>query len=100
MANKLQVTICGRKYTLVSDESPEYIQEIGAYVDAKMQEITNNNPTLGAVPTAVITAINIADEKRKVEIIARRKVDAQNLEIARLRQELANLKKETDPFSR
>ena len=92
MANKLEVTICGRKYTLVSDENPEYIQEIASYVDAKMTEVTKNNPVLGAVAAAVITAVNIADEKRKVEIIARRKVDAQNLEIAKLRQELAKQK--------
>ena len=92
MANKLSVTICGRKYTLVSDESPEYIEEIASYVDQKLSEVTNGNPTIGAVNAAVITAVNIADEKRKVEIIARRKVDAQNLEIARLRQELAKLK--------
>ncbi len=92
MANKLSVTICGRKYTLVSEENPEYMQEIASYVDEKMNEVTKNNPALGAVATAVITAVNIADEKRKVEIIARRKVDAQNLEIAKLRQELAKQK--------
>ena len=92
MANKLVVTICGRKYTLVSDESPEYIEEIASYVDSKMNEVTKSNPAIGAVNAAVITAVNIADEKRKVEMIARRKVDAQNLEIARLRQELAKIK--------
>ncbi len=92
MANKSEVIICGRKYTLVSDESPEYIEEIAAYVDQKLSEVTNGNPAIGAANAAVITAVNIADEKRKVEIIARRKVDAQNLEIARLRQEIARLK--------
>lgn len=92
MANKLEVAICGRKYTLVSDENPEYIQEIASYVDGKMREVTEDKKALGALDSAVITALNIADEKRKVEIIARRKVDAQNLEIAQLRQELAKLK--------
>ena len=100
MANKLSVTICGRKYTLVSDESPEYIQEMASYVDGKMKEVTEKNPTLGAATAALIAAVNIADEKRKVEIIARRKVDAQNLEIARLRQELAMQKQRTDTIGR
>ena len=59
-------------------------------IDEKMKEAINNNPSLGTAQAAIIAALNVADEKRKVEIAARRKVDAQNLEIAQLRQQLAS----------
>ena len=40
MANKITVTINGADYTLMSEESPSYMQKVAALVDEKMTDIT------------------------------------------------------------
>ena len=32
MANRVVVTICGEDYTFVAEESPSYMQKVGAYI--------------------------------------------------------------------
>ena len=39
MENKVTVSICGQDYTFVAEESPSYMQRVGSYVDAKMDEM-------------------------------------------------------------
>lgn len=59
---KLEVRISGRDYTLVSEESPEYIHRVAFYVDQKMKQIEANNPRLSISMSAVLTSLNIGDE--------------------------------------
>lgn len=67
---KLEVRICGRDYTLISEEPPEYIHRVAFYVDQKMKEIENASPRLSISMSAVLTALNIGDEflKEREEI--------------------------------
>ncbi|MBB6448291.1 cell division protein ZapA [Geomicrobium halophilum] len=64
------VSIYGNKYTVISDESQEHVNEVSAYVDAKMREMKGVNPYLDTRRLAVLTAVNIADEyiKKQQEI--------------------------------
>ena len=39
MANRVVVTICGEEYTFVAEESPAYMQKVGAYVGDKMDQV-------------------------------------------------------------
>ena len=39
MANQVTVTIDGTEYTLVSEESPSYMQKVASLVDGKMIDI-------------------------------------------------------------
>ena len=41
MANKITVTINGTDYTLMSEDSPAYMQKVAALVDEKMNDITS-----------------------------------------------------------
>ena len=66
--NKLSVTISGRMYTLVSDESREYMQELSDYVNASVSKIINNNPSLMGEKPIVLAALNICDELFKAEL--------------------------------
>ena len=88
MANKLQVRICGQEYTLVSDESREYMLETADYVDRKMIEVKNMNGRLSTSMAAILVALNIADDLKKTQAKAREKVDAQNAEIEMLKKKL------------
>ena len=60
--NKTVVRICGADYPVVSDRSEEYMQRVAFFVDRKMSEIKERNSKLSTNMTAVLTAINLADE--------------------------------------
>lgn len=66
--NKLSVTINGRMYTLVSEESREYMQELSDYVNASVSKVINNNPSLMGERPIVLAALNICDELFKAEL--------------------------------
>ena len=72
MANRVVVTICGEEYTFVAEESPSYMQKVGAYVGDKMDEVLNST-RVGRTDAAVLTAANIADELFKAQAAARSK---------------------------
>lgn len=93
MANKLKVNILSREYTLISEDSPEYMKRIAEATGHKMQELLDNNPAWNTTMVSVLTALNLADELEKVKQIAREKVDAQAAEIASLKKQLEDIKK-------
>lgn len=68
MANKLTVKLDGREYTIVSEESREYILEISDVVNKKLTEVKLRNSKLSTSMAALLVALNIADEFRKSEI--------------------------------
>lgn len=61
--NRIRVRICGIEYTLVSTEEPEYIHRVAYMVDKKMTEIMLANTKLSTAQAAVLTAVNLADER-------------------------------------
>ena len=58
----MKVDIFGQPYNLSVDENEEYLKELAAYVDAKMQAVSQAAQTVDTVKVAVLAAINIADE--------------------------------------
>ena len=67
--NKMEIKINGIEYTVVSDDPLEYIQRIAICVDQKMSAISNANPRLSTAMSAVLTAINLADDYCKLSDI-------------------------------
>lgn len=97
MANKVKVNICGKEYTVVSEDSRDYILQITQIVDQKMQEIMKRNPSLAPPMAAVLTALNLADETEKIKVVAREKVNAQAAEIAALKKQVDEQRKPVSP---
>ena len=64
MANKVTVTISGTDYTLMSDDTPAYMQRIADMVDGKMEEIMASG-RVSRMDAAVLAAANLADELLK-----------------------------------
>lgn len=60
--NRTIVHIDGRNYTLAGDEREEYMHEVAILVDRKMREIRDHSDQLNTAMTAVLTAVNLADE--------------------------------------
>lgn len=56
------VTINNQQYTIVSEESSEYVKDVAELVNKKMKEIKEHNPYLDSTKLAVLTAVNIGSE--------------------------------------
>ena len=63
---KMTVTVAGRNYTLVSNDPPEYVRRVAAFVDRKLNETTavTNLPSGQA---AVLTWFNLAEDLLKAQ---------------------------------
>lgn len=96
MANRVVVNICGDEYTLVAEESPSYMQKVGAYVGDKMDEVLNST-RVGRTDAAVLTAANIADELFKAQATAeqlRRQIKGYLDEAGKAQSQVSELKRE------
>ena len=69
---KAVVKIAGVDYTIVSDESLEYIQRIGIYVDQKLKEVLSHNKRLSTAMASLLASINIGDDYQKSQDQAER----------------------------
>lgn len=87
--NKTIVNIGHHEYTLIGEESTEYIHRVAIFVDRRMREIMANSVSVSDTMLAMLTAINIADEHLKLQD-----------ENARLKRELERAKEETAQLKR
>ena len=62
MSRGVKVQIFGQSYTIMGDLDEAYVQQLAAYVDAKMQAITGMTSTVDTQKAAVLAALAIADE--------------------------------------
>ena len=96
MENRIVVTISGEDYTFVAEESPAYMQRVGAYVDSKMEGILSGSH-VGRTDAAVLTAVNIADELFKEQASAaelRGQIKRYLDEAGKAQSEVSELKRE------
>lgn len=60
--NRLTVSIFGQNYTIVSEESPEYMRTLAGFVDETMHRVGEGNARLDTTKLAILSALNIADD--------------------------------------
>lgn len=65
--NTVRVVINGEEYPIKGPDSPEYIKSVARYVDDKMKEISRGSFIPSTAHSAVLAALNIADEKFKAD---------------------------------
>ncbi len=68
MANRLSVKLDGQEYTIVSENSREYMLEISDIVNNKLTDIKIQNNKLSTSMAALLVALNIADDLKKTEL--------------------------------
>ena len=96
MLNRVVVNIDGCEYTVVSEDTEEHIRKSAALVDKNIQEVKAST-NLSTVTSVVLAAMNIADKYYKAQDGTdglRLQVRDYAEECARLRAEVARLKKE------
>lgn len=63
--NKVKVTICGKEYSLRTDESPEYIKNLAVRTEKEINDLVKLKPGFGIQNAAVFVALTSLDEAAK-----------------------------------
>ncbi|MFD3156125.1 cell division protein ZapA [Haloimpatiens sp. FM7330] len=63
--NVITININGFEYNLKGEECEEYLHKVAGYVDKKMKNLMDNNKKLSVCDSAILTALNIADDMFK-----------------------------------
>jgi cell division protein ZapA len=95
--NKVTVTIAGKEYTILSDETDEYLQKVAKHLDKKIGEIAFANNQLTVQMSTVLAAINITDEYFKSMETAdnlRQQIGQYIEDVSKERAELTSLRAE------
>lgn len=75
MKNKVTVEIFGEMYALKGDMDPEHVKKLACMVDAQMREIAKGNQRLPPAKIAVLAALNLSNEYKKLEADYRQLLD-------------------------
>lgn len=64
MKNRVKISIDGKGFTLVGEESEEHMRQVASYIDEKMTEVREKAVavTLDSSLAYVLTALNVADD--------------------------------------
>ena len=63
--NKHTVFVAGKRFILLSEDKPAYVEGLAKEVDEAISKITLDNPTLDRRAAAVLCALDYADDKNK-----------------------------------
>jgi cell division protein ZapA len=63
---RVRVEIFGQEYVLKGTDPPEYIEMLAKYVSHKMEQINRQHPSYTQTKTAVLVALQLADELSKI----------------------------------
>jgi cell division protein ZapA len=64
---RVDVEIFGEYYTLKGTNTQEQLIALAQYVNRKMKQLSGHNTRLSKAQTAVLAALNIADELKKLQ---------------------------------
>lgn len=107
--NRVTLKIYGNSYTILTEDDPEYVEQLGELINKEMHDVSNDSPSLSQTQCAVLVALDQADACKKanseavnlrvqikdyIEDAARAKleVDVARREIERLNRELSALR--------
>lgn len=62
LQNGIRVTIYDQEYNMRGQLDPEYIRMLARFVDEKMRTVAARAHTVDSLRTAILAALNIADE--------------------------------------
>ena len=116
MQNRVKVVICGKTYTLQTDESPSYMITLAKELDKRINAFLEENESAALTSAAVMVALELMDESMKsvsdvdniraqikgyVEEAAGARIEADQLrrELTLLKRENENLKSDLELYS-
>ena len=67
MSTPVEVEIMGQRFTVASDEGEEHVRQVAGYVDQQMRQLADGRGSAATLHLALVTALNIASEYRKLQ---------------------------------
>ena len=97
MKNRVKISIDGKSFTLVGEETEEHMRQVAEYIDLKMTEIRQKAVavTLDSSLAYVLTSINVADDYFKEKVYTA-ELEGRLLGLTTRMQELANRLEEAE----
>ena len=97
MKNRVKISIDGKSFTLVGEETEEHMRQVAEYIDLKMTEIRQKAVavTLDSSLAYVLTSINVADDYFKEKAYTA-ELEGRLLGLTTRMQELANRLEEAE----
>lgn len=65
MKKQVEIKVMGQKFTVRSDSTEEYVNEVAQYVDEKINEVMRSTKAVASLNVVILAAMNIADEFMK-----------------------------------
>ena len=106
MNNRVKIIICGKTYTLQTEESPSYVIHLSKELDKRINHYMDDNASASVTSAAILVALELMDENAKaIEDVNNIRAQIKGYveenaaacnEADRLRRELAMLKKENE----
>lgn len=91
-ANRITVRINGKDYTLIHDETDEYVHRVAHYLNTKIIEASKIGLHQGEATPVVLSALNVTDELFK----SQKNFNTLKNEIKRMMDEYEKLKKQNE----
>jgi len=66
MKNKITVELCDKEFSLLSDESDEYVKSLAKEINTMIQETAYKNLRISKADAAVLTCLDLCDQNRKL----------------------------------
>ncbi len=66
--NRHTVFVAGKRFVLLSDDSEEYVKKLAGGVSEAINKISEENPTLDRRASALLCALNYADDREKEKL--------------------------------
>lgn len=67
MANHVKVLICNTEYTIISQESQDYVRNLAQMLDGTLEELMQSDPHISVTKALVLCAISYLDSATKAE---------------------------------
>ncbi|MBE6654963.1 MAG: cell division protein ZapA [Ruminococcaceae bacterium] len=65
---KVSLNIAGNKISLVTDESPEYVEKLGALVSQRVNTLALSGSGISKMDAALVYALDLLDENFKLKM--------------------------------
>ena len=66
MKNKITVELCDKEYSLLWDESEDYVKSLAAEMNKMIDNMAFNNMRISKADAAVLTCLDLCDKNRKL----------------------------------
>jgi cell division protein ZapA len=97
--NKIKIVLCGKEYTIQTDESVSYVKQLAEALDAKIEDFMSQNETVSVTSASMLVALGLMDDCMKAasdKDNLRKQVIDYLEEATKSRTEIMELKKEIE----